>query len=280
VTGEVAHTVRTLFTNGKSQGDDNQSWGETQAQFGFAAVPSQFVTDYGRALLIGLGTGHTAAALKRLGYRDITVSESSPGIVHAAQAGFSAINEGVLADPRVKLFLEDGRNLLLTDRQSPYDLITIDVTSIWFAAAANLYSREFYELAHSRLRPEGVLQQWVQLHHMGSREIASELATAASVFRYVGLWYYGGQGMLLASDHPLTEPRLQTSLPPEESAKLLASLNDAQLLNSEAVARLIAAQRPPLNTDHNRWIEYATPRYQASGEDWTARNLAFLRGYR
>ena len=280
VTGEVAHTVRTLFTNGKFQGDDNQAWGETQAQFGFSAVPSQFVPEYGRALLIGLGTGHSAAALKRLGYREIAVAEFAPGIVQAAQSCFAAINEGVLADPHVHLYLEDGRNLLLTSRPAQYDLITVELTSIWFAGATNLYSREFYELTHSRLRSGGVLQQWVQLHHVGSREIASELATAASVFRYVGLWYYGGQGMLVASDHPLTEPHLQTTLAPEESARLLASLNAAQLLSPEAVARLLAAQHPPVNTDHNRWMEYATPRYQSSGEDWVARNLAFLRGYR
>jgi spermidine synthase len=280
VTGEAAHTVRTLFTNGKFQGDDNQSWGETQAQFGFSAVPSQFVPDYGRALLIGLGTGHSAAALKRLGYRDIAVAEFAPGIVRAAQASFSSINEGVLTDPHVKLYLEDGRNLLLTDRHSQYDLITVELTSIWFAGATNLYSREFYELAHSRLRSGGVLQQWVQLHHVGSREISSELATARSVFRYVGLWYYGGQGMLVASDHPLTEPHLQASLAPEQSAKLLASLNAAVLLSPEGVERLVASQNAPLNTDHNRWIEYATPRYQSSGEDWVAGNLRFLRGYR
>ena len=280
VAGEVGHTVRTLFTNGKFQGDDNQSWGETQAQFGFSAVPSQFVPDYGRALLIGLGTGHSAAALKRLGYREIAVAEFSPGIVKAAQASFGGINEGILGDPRMKLYLEDGRNVLLTGRHTQYDLITVELTSIWFAGATNLYSREFYELAHSRLRSGGVLQQWMQLHHIGPREIASELATVRSVFPYVGLWYYGGQGMLVAADHPLSEPRLQSGLASEESAKLLESLGAARLLDAEGVARLVAGGHPQINTDHNRWIEYATPQYQSSSYDWVAHNLEYLRRYR
>ena len=280
VSAEVAHTVRTLFTNGKFQGDDNQEWGETQAQSGFSAVPSQFVEDYGRALLIGLGTGHSAAALRRLGYREIAIAEFAPGIVKAAEESFSALNEGILADPRVRLHLEDGRNLLLTDRHTQYDLITVELTSIWFAGATNLYSREFYELAHSRLRPGGVLQQWVQLHHVGPGEIASELATARSIFPFVGLWYYGGQGMLVAADRPLAAPRLKGWLAPDQSAELLAALSAASILDNDGVSRLLAAASPRINTDHNRWIEYATPRYQASSYDWLTHNLAFLHQYR
>jgi spermidine synthase len=280
VTGEVGHTVRTLFTNGTFQGDDNQIWGGTQAQLGFSAVPSLFVSDYGRALLIGLGTGQSAAALKHLGYREIVVAEFAPGIVKAAEKCFSGLNEGIVGDPRVRLCLEDGRNVLLTGQRRQYDLIAIELTSIWFAGATNLYSREFYELAHSRLRPGGVLQEWVQLHHIGPREIASELATASSVFPYVGLWYYGDQGMLVAADHPLTGPRLQTGLAPEEAATLVESIAAARLLDPDGVARLVAGRHPPINTDHNRWIEYATPQYQSSSYDWVTHNLRFLRQYR
>jgi spermidine synthase len=280
VNGEAANTIRTLFTNGKFQGDDNPVWGETRAQFGFSAVPSQFVQDYGRALLIGLGTGHSAAALKRLGYGEIAVAEFAPGIVKAAQQCFSGLNEEVLANTQVKLYLEDGRNVLLTDRCTQYDLITVELTSIWFAGATNLYSREFYQLARRRLRPGGILQQWVQLHHIGPREIASELATAHSVFPYVGLWYYGRQGMLVAAGRPLTNPHLPPGLPLDEAAQFLNDLSAAQLLDSGGVSRLLAHERPPINTDHNRWIEYASPRYQASSYDWLHHNLDFLRRYR
>jgi spermidine synthase len=280
VTGEAADTVRTLFTNGKFQGDDNQSWGEMQKRFGFSAVPSQFTSDYGRALLIGMGTGQSAAALKRLGYREIAVAEFAPGVVKAAQESFSGMNAGILGDSRVKLYLEDGRNVLLTDRHTQYDLIAVELTSSWLAVAANLYSREFYELAHSRLRPGGVFQQWVQLDHTGQREIASQLATALSVFPYVGFWYYAGQGMLVAADHALSEPHLLAALSSDEAAKLLAELSAARLLDTDGVSRLVADGHLPINTDHNRWIEYATPRYQASSDDWVSRNLAFLRRYR
>ena len=282
--GEVARTVRTLFSNGQFQGDDRQDEGDGLAQLGSSALPSLFVPDYGRALLIGLGTGRGATGLRHLGYREIAVAELAPGTVQAAGQCFAGFNEAILQDPRVKLYLADGRSVLLTDAHGQYDLITMEIPSAWSAGAANLYSREFYELARRRLRRGGVLQQWVQLHHVSPREIASQLATARSVFRYVGLWYYGGQGMLVAANHPLAGVRFQAvgaaaGLPPEKAKELAGALAAARLVGPDGVARLVRDLDPPITTDHNRWMEYAAPRYQSDDFDWVNHNLGFLRQY-
>lgn len=284
-TPQTSRTVRTLLTNGKFQGNDDSA-GELNAQFGFAAIPSLFVRGYGRTLLIGLGTGHSATALRRLGYGEIDIAEFSPGIVQAANQFFTPLNEGVLSDPRVKLHLEDGRNILLTDRHKQYDLITIEITSVWFAGATNLYSKEFYELVKKRLKPGGVLQQWVQLHHISPREIACDLATARSVFPYVGLWFYGHQGMLVAADQPLElndriAGRFQSAgMSSAEAVKLVADLSAARIVAPGRIEDLIRELHPEINTDHNRWIEYATPRYQSSSFDWMSSNLRFLSKYK
>jgi hypothetical protein len=42
---------------------------------------------------------------------------------------------------------------------------------------------------------------------------------------------------------------------------------------------MIAALKPVINTDHNRWIEYSTPRYNASAEDWPKRNVAVMKAF-
>ena len=254
VTGEAAHTVRTLFTNGVPRGDDNLDSERTQSQSAAYALSSQFVPDRGRALLIGLGTGRAAAALKQLGYREISVAEFAPGIVQAAHECFNGFNEGILGDPHVQLNVDDARSVLLAGRGAPYDLIAVELS--------NQYSREFYELAHSRLRPGGVLQQPLQFDHIGRREIASQLATARSVFRFVGVWNFGGQGTLVAADHPL------------------APFENAPLLDADGVARLVAGGHPPIDTGHNRWIDYAAPRYRLSGYDWVKHNPEYLQGYR
>ena len=268
-------TTRTLLTNGKFQGNDAD---EADAQLGFSLIPSQFVGRFDRALLIGLGTGHSAFALKQLGYREVDIAEYAPGIVGAAATYFAHLNHHVLLDPSVRLVLEDGRNLLLTDRTRTYDLITTEITSIWFAGATNVYAREFYELARQRMAPGAVLQQWVQVHHIGHDEIASAIATARAVFPYVSFWYFGNQGMVVASDHP-QEPEVgrDTYL-----ASRLGGVGwrdrilRARLMSAEGVDAMIRELKPAINTDHNRWIEYATPRYNVSSHDWRTDNLAFF----
>jgi spermidine synthase len=285
VTPQYTRPIRTLLTNGKFQGDDNPD-GQMNAQLGFAAIPTLFADRHDRVLLIGLGTGHSATVLRRLGYNEIHVAELAPAIVEAARLHFAQLNENVLNDPRVKMHVEDGRNVLLTEPGRRYDLITIEITSVWFAGATNVYSREFYELARRRLTPGGVLQQWVQLHHTSPLEVASDLATVRSVFPHVGLWYYGGQGMLIASGRPLevipgVADRFRASgMPDRQAGPFVSGLWDARLLGDEGVARFIDALHPLINTDHNRWIEYASPRYQASGFDWAAFNLRRIALYR
>ncbi len=284
-TGLKRETVRTLYTNGKFQGDDSAG-GEAAAQIGFSVIPSFFVSGFDRALLIGLGTGHSAHALKRVGYRQVDIAEYSPGIVNAARMSFAGLNEHVLDDPSVRLLLEDGRNVLLTDTRTAYDLITIELTSIWFAGATNLYSKEFYELARNRLRPGGVLQQWVQLHHISPKEVGSAIATARAVFPCVSLWVFGGQGMITATDHSqvLEEERVRRlavlaqglTQSPEDLPKLVHRLCHAQLVSPAGVERMVEQLRPTINTDRNRWIEYATPRYNSSDYNWYEHNLRFL----
>ena len=276
--GSSSRTIRTLLTNGKFQGDDNQ---QGRAQFGFAAIPSLFVDRHDRALLIGLGTGHSASTLLRAGYRDVDIAEFSPGIKQAAAECFAGLNGSVLSSPAVHLFLEDGRNVLLADGRARYDLITVEVTSVWFAGATNLYSKEFYELARQRLSPEGVLQQWVQFHHMSPREVGSEIATARAVFPYVAVWYYGGQGMMVAASRPLaaTDARRAALVNRFDDPTLVGEIEAALVVGPRGVDRLVRENHFVINTDHNRWIEYASPRYEASSFDWVPVNRSFLAAY-
>jgi len=280
---------RVLLSNGKFEGSDDLEK-QGLAQIGFVAIPSLFVKHFDRALLIGLGTGHSALALARAGYQHIDVAEFAPGIVDAARTEFSRLNESVLSFPNVHLNIEDGRHVLLTGRGRDYDLITIEVASIWFAGATNVYSREFYHLARSRLRPGGVLQQWVQLHHISPREIDSAIATTRAVFPYVSFWFAGGQGMIVAGMEPQTRDAERETLvtgrmsslihrDPADANRIARGLLQTQVATPPAIDRMIAAGHPVINTDHNRWIEYATPRYNVSSEDWVARNLAALRGF-
>lgn len=269
-----------LKTNGKFQGSTTQ---EMRAQQGFALAPAILARRFERAAVIGLGTGVTAATIGRFPFKRIDIAELAPGIVMAARTWFGDFNHRILDDPRVQLRIEDGRNMLLLDEDARYDVITAELTSIWFAGAASLYSREFFELARDRLAPGGVLQNWVQFHHIDPLDILRILNTARQVFPHVTLWWNGRQGMLVASMEPIRAdygtvmatatpaamgPALD-SLPLQHPLALLGDLllDDAQVDSVLGVMRRLIgrtlADRVFVSTDMYPWLEYSTPRGNA-----------------
>ena len=284
-----------LRTNGKFQGNNRE---QMEAQRGFALVPALVAHHYNRAAVIGLGTGVTAGTLARFPFRRIDIAELAPGIVAAARGYFADINLGVLDDPRVRLHLEDGRNMLLLDEGARYDVITAELTSIWFAGAANLYSREFFALVRSRLTPDGIFQQWVQFHHISPLDILRVLNTARQVFPHVTLWWNGSQGMLIASGEPIraeyasvariTSPEAMgpvlDSLPLKQPLALFGDLllDEAQV--DSAIAFVSSRIGPMLtrnlfiSSDLLPWLEYSTPRGNAIALEYGA-TLKFFQNY-
>jgi spermidine synthase len=67
----------------------------------------------------------------------------------------------LLRSPLANVVIDDGRRYL--ERTSAqYDVITIDPPPPVEAAGSSLlYSKEFYATINRRLRPDGILQQWL-----------------------------------------------------------------------------------------------------------------------
>jgi spermidine synthase len=219
------------------------------------------------------------------------VAEISPAIVEASRAYYAEQSFHALDDMRVRLLLNDGRNVLLVATE-PYDLVTIELTSVWFAGAASLYSREFYELVRSRLTEGGVLQQWVQLHHIRRRELATIVRTLREVFPHVALFEGGAQGILVASGRPLMASRARIA-ELEKSEQLRATLGgkglmdtlDEMVTSGEDLDRFVKESEPDggaiLSTDDNLYLEYATPKGNVLVYDTSLRDtLELLDRYR
>lgn len=264
----------TLLTNGKFQGNNS---GEVGAQVRFVMIPALFTRAYDRALVIGLGTGNSLKTLAEFPFKRIDVAELAPSIVDAARNWFTGVNGDVMdRDPRVHLSVTDGRNHLLLS-QDHYDLISIEITSIWISGEGDIYNKEFYELCKSRLTQEGVLQQWVQVHHMKPRDLFVVLNTAAKVFPHVAFFLGPEQGLLIASSSPL-EIDYQKIQALERTAGIRQQLNaiGAHSMFSmlgevviydksyrEALARLSQELNTPeglVSTDEFPYLEYHTPK--------------------
>jgi spermidine synthase len=263
-----------------------------KAQIGFSLVPLLHVPERGRAAIIGLGTGVSTRIASDAGFEHLDVIELSQDIVDMARTHFSRINGGVLERPRVHTHVTDGRNFLLLSNQ-PYEFIGMEVSSIWFAGAANLYNREFYTIARGALAERGVLQQWIQLHRLSHEDILSIIATLRTVFPRVWLYVVGSQGVLVGCTWDCSpKPETLASIDQEPGlaqARSILQAGAAELLGSrllapEDVDRMLASAgvsgEALVSTDDNLRLEYSTPRgnvrrYAESLRD----NLEFLRGF-
>lgn len=281
--------VKTLLTNGKFQGDNSVNR-EMAAQFGFALTPLLHTPHRTNALVIGYGTGVSARALSDAGFQNLDIVELSSDIFQMADRHFADANGAVRERPGTRSYVTDGRNfLLLQNRQ--YDLISMEVSSIWFAGAASLYNREFYQLAKKRLTDRGILQQWVQLHRLAPLDIVYILGTLRSEFHYVSLYFVGSQGIIVASNAtmPPSEETLSALETNVEVTRMVAAMRSTprRLLENLVLSPfqvdtlLTKFQEMGVNwisTDDNLHLEYSTPKgnVRMYGPSLNA-NLEFLR---
>jgi predicted membrane-bound spermidine synthase len=147
------------------------------------------------ALVIGFGTGITAGALTRYpGLEHRVVAELLPSVVKAAPLFKGNFNAA--ADPGVDVRLRDGRQELLRNPQR-YDLITLEPPPPSAAGVVNLYSRDFYQLAASRLHKQGLVAQWLPLPTQNIDDSRSLVRSFLDVFPYATLWTSEFHEMLL-----------------------------------------------------------------------------------
>ncbi|MFZ0864159.1 MAG: hypothetical protein WCA27_08300 [Candidatus Sulfotelmatobacter sp.] len=129
----------------------------------------------------------------------------------------------LLQSPRAHVVIDDGRRYLERNPRQ-YDLITIDPPPpIEAAGSSMLYSQEFYAAARKRLKPGGILAQWLP---NGDREDLASVARALhNSFPYVRVFRWGNRfGFhFLASEQPLpnlTAEELTRRLPADAATDL------------------------------------------------------------
>jgi len=94
---------------------------------------------------------------------------------------FAEHNFNVVANPKVKVHLDDARHYLLTTNEK-FDAITSDPLDPWVKGAATLYTREFFQVVKSHLNPGGVVTLFVQLYESTDSAVKSEIATFLEAF--------------------------------------------------------------------------------------------------
>ena len=215
-------------------------------------------------LVIGLGGGMAIEVVPSTIER-IDVIELEPEVLAANQSVAALRWRDPLADPRVHVHLNDARNALLLASEARFDAIVSQPSHPWAGGAAHLYTREFFELAKSRLTPDGVFVQWIGMPFVDELLLRSLLATLAAVFPHVQAYDPppGGSLLFLASNAPLdmhaSVARALTRVP--EDLALLGITTPEDVLASwvldDAGVRELAAGAPQNRDRHNRLQNYS-----------------------
>jgi spermidine synthase len=154
-------------------------------------------------LIICFGMGTTFRSVVSWGV-PVTVVDLVPSVPKLFGYYHPDANE-VLAAPSAHVIVDDGRRYLERTPQT-YDAIIIDPPPPVEAAGSSLlYSRDFYAVARQRLRPGGILQQWLP---DGDNPVQSAVARALSEsFPYVRVYgsVVSGGNHYLASMSPIPD---------------------------------------------------------------------------
>lgn len=213
------------------------------------------------ALVICFGMGTTYRSLRSWDI-PVTAVELVPSVPRVF-GYFHADGPELLRSPLSHVVIDDGRRYLERTAEQ-YDVITIDPPPpVQAAGSSLLYSKEFYAIISRRLRPGGILQQWLP---GGDTVVRAAVARALKgsfphvrVFHSVEGWGYH----FLASERPLPDPtaaELAQRLPAKAASDLMewgpetspehqfAAVLKREISLEELIAQVPAA--PALEDDH------------------------------
>ena len=143
-----------------------------------------------RGLMICFGAGISAGAALTHPFESLDIVELSSAIPRAADH-FRDLNGGALADPRVRLHVDDGRHFLAASRER-YDAVMVDSTHPKAVDSWALYTVEFYRSIRAHLSPQGIAVQWVPLHGLSEREFKVIVRTFQEAFPMTTIWVNAG----------------------------------------------------------------------------------------
>jgi spermidine synthase len=211
------------------------------------------------ALVICFGMGTTFRSLVSWG-KQATVVELVPSVPRLFSY-FHEDGQKVLGAPNAKVIIDDGRRFLSRSPEM-FDVITLDPAPPMSAAGTSfLYSKEFYTAAKNRLKPDGILQQWI-MEPMDPTELTAFARAIKDTFPYVRVFrsIEGWGYHCLASLKPIPSASaevLSARLPPDATKDLVeygphptALKQFATILSRElSIDELIKSDEPALGED-------------------------------
>ncbi len=255
---------RVMFVNGKP---DASSFGDLPTQILSAHAPMLLHRDPRSVLVIGLASGITLGSAGRHPVETLDCAEISTAVVEASHF-FDEENYDILADPRVSLIVEDGRNhLALTNHR--YDVIISEPSNPWIAGIGDLFTSEFYQTCQARLNPGGIVCCWLNSYNLDEEAFRNIVHTFHTVLGHMTIWQSLPQDYLLIGSRERLEVSYRTLVEKLDDAAIRGDLarigieDPADLLSrvvmtEQGIAGFVQGSR--LHTDDNALLEFFIPR--------------------
>ena len=261
-------------------------------QKSLAHLPMMLVKRPTRALTVGFGSGGASYSfLLHPELKHVDAVEIAPEILGAADH-LHRTNHNFLADkdPRYRLIAEDAR-AYLQYTSVKYDIIATDCTDLRYKLSANLYDREYFEVARHALSPNGVVVVWMPLGGLSDTLFRLTLRTFMRVFPDTAVFYMHNvatEYVLLVGWHDemridytvfqkrLRNPRVRADLAEirlDNPLKLLATFVTA----GGGLAQFVGQGQ--LNTQDRPILEFEAPRH-GYNDDAILHNLGRLFAHR
>jgi spermidine synthase len=267
---ELSNGVRNYHNAGKIQASSEPQDMRLQRMLGH--LTTLLPANPSSVLVIGCGAGVTAGATSiNPDVSKVTIAEIEKLVPKFVATYFGDHNYNVVDNPKTEIHIDDARHFLVTTDQK-FDAITSDPFDPWVKGAANLYSREFWQIAKDHLNPGGVVTVFVQLYESGTAAVKSEIATFRQVFPNAIIFAntVNGQGydVVLVGQKdpgPIDIDEVQRKLSDPRYAAVAQSLAEIGMYSAVDLFSTFSGQGPMLdawladaeiNTDRNLRLQF------------------------
>jgi len=237
--------------------------------------------DARRVFTLGFASGESTYAITCHNIERVDCVEIIRAQAETA-AYFEDMNRDVLNNARFRLIVDDARNHLLATEEV-YDIIASDTTHP--ALSQHLFSREYFQIAESRLSDHGLCSVWLPLYNTSEAGFKTLLRTFHSVFPHVTVWfstnYPTRHALLVGTKSELTIDfgLLQQEMNEKEVRESLSEvgLDDVFTLLScfvtdeRKIGEYVAGT--PVNTDNHPYLAYSMPKYKLREDHFIPRTL-------
>lgn len=265
---------------------------DMQTQVLLGVAPKYFKDKFNNILLIGMGSGITLDSLAMIsGDASLCVAEIEDLVFKAADKFFSQSWQAI-PEKKITRYRGNARSLIKSSKEK-YDLIVSQPSDPWLSA--DMFTDEFWKLAHSKLSEDGIFVQWLQLYSLEPKYLLLTLNTLKHNFRHLLVIHppRTAEIIILASDKDFrfrdfnvdNYPHLKTTLNRvsiHNSADFMANImltpKDLKKLLITEIPRL-DLPAPMLNNLNNSLLEFHTAENFYKFTETINQNLQALTSY-